>query len=269
MNGRGTPTEERACYVYGIVPTGVDPSGLEGIGDPPARVGLVPHRGLAALVSAVVVNGPLGTAADLRAHARVLDTLVAHGPVLPMRFGGVVRDLGAVVDELLAPHEDAFLRALEDLRGTAQFTLRGAYEEEHVLRQVLADREDIARLHTDVAALPQEATYYERVRLGEMIALEIAARREADTLEALERLAPLAVAVKASPSADAPADRAVSASFLVGKGDWDAFGTAAEGLARRWAGRVGLRLLGPLAPYDFAGDAVEARRTEGAGRPWG
>lgn len=258
-----TPTEP-ACYVYGIVPTGVDPSGLEGIGDPPAPVGLVPHQGIAALVSGVMVNGPLGTAADLKGHARVLDTLAAHDPVLPMRFGAVVRDLGAVVDELLAPHEEEFLSALEELRGTAQFTLRATYRQERILRDVLADREDIARLREDVAALPEEATYYERVRLGEMIAKEITTRREADTALALERLEPLAVAVRAAPATDTVGDQAVNASFLVAKAGWETFEATAEDLAREWAQRATVRLLGPLAPYDFAGDIVaDTRPPEG------
>ncbi|MFH9354096.1 GvpL/GvpF family gas vesicle protein [Kitasatospora sp. NPDC017646] len=257
-----TPTNP-ACYVYGIVTADADPSTLEGIGEPPARVTLVRHRGIAALVSDLVVNGPLGTAADLRGHARVLDTLAARGAVLPLRFGAVVRDVEAVADELLASHEEEFLNALEELRDTAQFTLRAAYRQERILRDVLADREDIARLREDVAALPEEAAYYERVRLGEMIAREIATRREADTALALERLEPLAVTVSAAPASEAVGDQAVSASFLVAKADWEAFEAAAEDLARDLAHRATVRLLGPLAPYDFAGDVVaEARPAE-------
>ncbi|MFH8386713.1 GvpL/GvpF family gas vesicle protein [Kitasatospora sp. NPDC018058] len=252
MNSR-TPTDEQACYVYGIVTSDADPSGLEGIGDPPAPVTLVRHRGIAALVSDVATDGPLGTAADLQGHARVLDTLATRGAVLPLRFGAVVRDLEAVADELLAPHEEAFLSALEDLRETAQFTLRATYRQERVLRDVLANR-DIARLREDVAALPEEATYYERVRLGEMIANEIAAHRESDTAIALERLEPLAVAVSAAT--DAVGDQAVSASFLVAKTNWNGFEAAAEDLARDWAQRTTVRLLGPLAPYDFVTEAV-------------
>ncbi|MEU9044308.1 MULTISPECIES: GvpL/GvpF family gas vesicle protein [unclassified Kitasatospora] len=255
MNGRA-PADERACYVYGIVPAGADPSGLEGIGDPPVPVTLVRHRGIAALVSDVVTDRPLGTAADLRGHARVLDTVAAHAAVLPLRFGAVVRDVSAVADDLLAPHEEEFLRALEGLRDTAQFTLRAIYQQDRILRTVLTDREDIARLREEVTALPEEAAYYDRVRLGEMIANEIAAHREADTAIALERLAPLAAAVNASPAADGSGDQAVSASFLVAKTDWDAFEAAAEDLARDWAGYITTRLLGPLAPYDFATDAV-------------
>ncbi|MFJ8622261.1 GvpL/GvpF family gas vesicle protein [Kitasatospora sp. NPDC093550] len=268
MNGR-TPTDGRACYVYGIVPADADTSGLEGIGDPPAPVRPLRHRGLAALVSEVVVDGPLGTAADLRGHARVLDTLAARGAVLPLRFGAVVRDAEAVTDELLAPNEEAFLDALQELRDTAQFTLRATYRQERVLREVLADREDIAGLREEVAALPEEATYYQRVRLGELIAGEIAARRESDTADALERLSPLAVAVRAASAADAAGDQAVSASFLVAKTSWTAFEAAAEELARDWAERTTMRLLGPLAPYDFASDAVDAVDAVADSRPSG
>ncbi|MFI8455388.1 GvpL/GvpF family gas vesicle protein [Kitasatospora sp. NPDC085464] len=264
MNAR-TPTDEQACYVYGIVAAGADPSGLEGIGDPPAPVTLVRHRSIAALVSDLAVDRPLGTAADLRGHARVLDALATRDAVLPLRFGAVVRDVTAVADELLAPHEEAFLSALEDLRDTAQFTLRATYRQERVLRDVIADREDIARLRETIAGLPEEASYYERVRLGEMIAGAISAHREADTAVALERLEPLAVAVSATPASDAVGDQAVSASFLVARTRWKEFEAAAEDLARDWAQRTAVRLLGPLAPYDFVTEAVaDARPAEQA-----
>ncbi len=263
------PADERARYIYGIVPAGADATGLEGIGDPPEPVSLVRHGELAALVSTVPTDRPLGTPADLRGHARVLDTAAARGAVLPLRFGAVVRDTGAVADHLLAPHQEAFRGALADLHDTAQVTLRGTYRQERVLREVLADREDIARLRARVAAVPEAAAHYERLRLGELIAQEIAARRGEDTALALERLAPLAVSVHTQDAGTAVGDQAVGMSFLVDKNGWDAFEAEAESLARDWAGRIDMRLLGPLAPYDFATAAVaDARPAEEAAGSW-
>src|SRR6185437_13123227 len=93
------------CYIYGITASAADVSpGLRGVGDPPGRVCLVPHRGIAAITSHVPAERPLGTAADLRAHARVLDDVARSAAVLPMRFGGVMTDDAAVVTELLTPH---------------------------------------------------------------------------------------------------------------------------------------------------------------------
>ena len=58
------------------------------------------------------------------------------------------------------------------------------------------------------------------------------------------------------------AEQAVDASFLVHRSERDVFEAAAMNVARDWADRIDLRLLGPLAPYDFAAAVVE--QVEGA-----
>jgi hypothetical protein len=210
---------------------------------------------VAALVSEIGTDRPLGTPNDLRAHARVLDTVTAgRTAVLPFRFGGVVRDEDAIADELLGPFEQQFAAALEDLGDLAQFTLRGVYQEDRILREIIADREDIARLREEIAGLSEDAGYYQRIRLGELISQEITARCAADADVLVDRLAPLAVAV--STATDGSAGQTVDASFLVHQSKWADFEAAAEDLAVAWNGRVELRLLGPLAPYDFVSDAL-------------
>ncbi|GAA1126980.1 GvpL/GvpF family gas vesicle protein [Kitasatospora arboriphila] len=261
-NGRGG-VPARACYVYGIVPAGTrTPDDLRGVTDPPARIGVVGRGRVAAVVSEVPVDRPLGTAADLRAHAGVLDTLAArHTAVLPIRFGAVVRDSHAVEEDLLAPYEEEFHAALEELAGHAQFTVHCDYREEELLRDIVADRADIARLREDVATQGEAAGHYLRVRLGELIADEIAARRDEDATVLADSLARHATAV--APARSGPAEQRFSAAFLVRETERAAFEQAAEGLARRWAGRLRVRLLGPLAPYDFAAAFTEA--AEGIG----
>ncbi|MGW4698040.1 GvpL/GvpF family gas vesicle protein [Kitasatospora cineracea] len=264
----GTPSD-RACYVYGIVPAdapGPDEAagadGFVGVGDPPEPVRRVRHGDVAALVSEIDPRRPLGTPQDLIGHARVLDAVAAgRTAVLPFRFGAVVRDPAAVTDELLAPQGERFRSALEELAGLAQFTVRGTYREEAVLREIVEQRPDIARLRAETAALPEDASRPQRIRLGELVSAELADRARAGADELLARLGPLAVAtVRADPSADQP----VGASFLVADDRWPEFTRATDELGADWAGRIDLRLLGPLAPYDFAARLVDAPGP----RPW-
>ena len=249
-------TAHRACYVYGVVPASTSaPADVPGVGTPPAPVRLVRHGQVAALVSEVDTGTALGAPEDLRAHARLLDAVAGEEtPVLPFRFGGVVRDPQAVIDELLGPSEETFSAALRSLEGLVQFTVRGDYRQDRVLKEILQERPDIARLSEQTRGLPADAGDPRQVQLGEMVAQEIAARREADGRALWDRLAPLATAASSgSPSGE----QAVDASFLVHHSGRPAFETAAEDLARGWAGRIDLRLLGPLAPYDFAAAVVE------------
>ena len=130
---------EKPTYVYGLVKADtVLPDGLTGLG-PSGRVSTIAHGRVAAVVSDVPLDRPLGVRGDLVAHETVLDTVAAQMAVVPMRFPAVVEE-HAVVDELLAPNEDHFVALLDDLEGRAQFTLTGRYEQDAVLREVAPGR---------------------------------------------------------------------------------------------------------------------------------
>jgi hypothetical protein len=242
-----------ACYVYGIVPSRTElPAGARGVGDPGGEVLLVRHGQIAAVVSGVPVDSALGTRRDLLRHSGLLDAIVRSTPVLPMRFGAVLADAEAVIEELLARHHRHFARALYALDGLAQFTVKARYVEEAVLREVIAQEPQIARLRDWLRDQPVDAGYYHRIHLGELVAGAVARRREADTVALLEELAPYARSMTWRPG---PAgDSIVDAALLVDRAVWPALERGMEDIAERRAERVRLRLLGPLAPYDFSLD---------------
>ncbi|TLP57755.1 GvpL/GvpF family gas vesicle protein [Microbispora triticiradicis] len=239
-----------ACYVYGILPEDVEISeDAIGIGDPPAKVGIIRHGEIAALVSDVAVDRPLGRAHDLVAHEQLLDAAAAEVPVLPLRFGAVMTTPEAVVEELLGPHHDSFAAALKQIEGRAQFVLKARYAEQPVLIEVLSENAEARQLRDRIRQLPEEVTRSERMRLGELITHIIAAKREADTQAVVERFEPVtAAAVVREPSHERDA---AHVAFLVENDRWNDFERAVEELRADWGARVEVRLLGPMAPYDF------------------
>jgi hypothetical protein len=237
-----------ATYVYGLVGADTDlPDGLAGLG-PSGRVSTIAHGRVAAIVSDVPTDRPLGTRDDLLAHEAVVDTVAAAVAVLPMRFPAVVEEEG-VVKELLAPHHDHFEAVLGELEGRVQFTLKGRYEQDVVLREVLEGHNEIQGLQEKVRELPEEASYYDRVRLGELVVAALEERRDAEAAQMLERLHPFAVSTVANPPGQ-PEDL-INAAFLVERERAREFEDTVEDLGRDLIDRVRLRLLGPLAPYDF------------------
>src|SRR5262245_10769503 len=125
---RGGP--DVGYYVYGVVPADVRLGAEDrGIGDPPAPVELVRHEEIAAVVSPIPLDKPIGEPADLLAHAKLLDRIAADAAVLPVRFGAVIASRAAVVDELLAGDRDDFTAALADLRGRAEYLVRARFVE--------------------------------------------------------------------------------------------------------------------------------------------
>ncbi|MBK1788273.1 GvpL/GvpF family gas vesicle protein [Prauserella cavernicola] len=247
----GEQTEHRtALYVYGIVPSDVesDPE-ARGIGDPPSPITLVKHGDVAALVSEIDAGTPLGKPADLSMHAQVLDATSGVAPVLPLRFGAVVAGEDAVTEELLAEHHDEFRSALEELEGKAQYVVKGRYDEQAILREILSESDEAARLRDSVNSLPEDAARNDRIALGELINNTIAAKREQDTSRTVEVLEGACVALNVR---EATHERdAVYLACLCEVAEQDELERVVGELAQDWEGRVELRLLGPLAPYDF------------------
>lgn len=238
-----------AMYVYGLAPASVElPPDLRGLG-PTGEVTTIQYGQLAALVGDVETDRPLGTRDDLLAHEKVVDTVATETTVLPMRFGAVVASRDAVVEELLAPHHDKFLSILSELEDRVQFTLKGRYELDTVLREVISEDTEVLELREHVQALPEDASYYDRVRLGELVVAALERRREGDAAVIHERLSPLAVATAVHQSAE-PED-VVNTGFLVERKKQQEFEQAVEKLGAELVGRMRFRLLGPLAPYDF------------------
>jgi hypothetical protein len=235
-----------ARYVFAVVPAGtpLPDSDAQGIA---AELARVEAGELGAVVGRVPIDRPLGRAADLRAHDRVVADLVASGvPVLPMRFGAVVTDDDAVVGELLEPNRAEFAEALATLKGRVQYTVRAEYEQDAVLRQLLATRPDIRRLRESGA---QDAAG--QLRLGELVVQALEALRPADASGILAELIGTVDVHVRPPSAP---EEVLNAAFLVDVSHAPAFEQRVEKAAAQRAGRLRFRLVGPSAAYDFVGD---------------
>lgn len=246
------PAPADASYVYGIFTADIKLNAdLAGVGDPPGELRIVRGDSLAALVSTVHLDRPLGTPDDLRAHQQILDACAAEVPVLPIRFGAVLSDDDAVATELLQANHDDFAAALRELEGTVQYAVKGRYDEGTVLGKVLADNRQAAQLREQIRDADPDATRELRIQLGEIVGKCIAAFREADTRVLGKRMEGRCVASAVrEPSHELDA---VNVAFLLESGRDRELRDVIDGLAREWQGRVELRLLGPMAAYDFVG----------------
>jgi hypothetical protein len=246
-------TEQRTgIYVYGIFPDDIELTGEQpGVGSPPGKVKVIRSEGLAALVSEVDLSEPLGTPEDLTTHKNILDASAAEVPVLPMRFGAVLDSEEAVADELLAAHHDDFARALDELDGRTEYVVKGRYLEDAILLEVLEGNPEAEQLREQIRGADPDATRDARIRLGEIISDAIEASREADTRELGERMeGHCAASLVRDPTHERDA---VHVAFLVDEDQVGQLEQVTDELASSWADRMQLRLLGPMAAYDFVG----------------
>ena len=240
-----------SLYVYGIVPSPADVPELAGIHGEPVTV--FASNGHSALVSQLVGPGEIGTPENLMAHSSVLDRIAAKCPVLPMVFGTVVPDQEALVERVLAArhndHEAQFARVGD----AAQFTLHARFVRDQALSELVEEDPEISSLREVISGSSEDETRNERIRLGELVVRGLQRKSEEEAQPIREALAPLALeVVEREPG---QADDVIELAALVERGRQEAFERAAEELARRSAGRMTLRLLGPQAPYDFMGGA--------------
>lgn len=238
-------------YVYGIVPAATElPPGLTGVNNSP--VTKLESGGYAALVTPVDDPDSVGSPDNLLAHSRVLDGLSADGPVLPMTFGTIVPDPETIVNEVLPSMHETYEEGLNRVEGAAQFTVRARYDRETVIAEMVAGNREIAALRESTASQSEEASHYDRIRLGELVVEGFGAKAATDSAAILDVLAPLSRETASRESSQA--DDVVEFAALVDRDAIPQFEQAVERVAKENTGRIEFRLLGPQAPYDFVGE---------------
>ncbi|QLY33920.1 GvpL/GvpF family gas vesicle protein [Nocardia huaxiensis] len=242
-----------ALLIYGIVRADAEPK-AEGIGKNPAPVQTIKHGKIAALVSEVPVDQPLERAEDLQAFSRVVDGLVADMPVIPIRFGAALADPAAVEEGLLEPNADRFEAALDELAGHAEYLVKGQYVEQTVLREILQENEHAAALRETLRDAPLDVGRDERIALGEMINSALEYKRQVDGSTIVEALRQLTehLALRPPTHEEEVADIAV----LLPLDKEEELVRVVNDIGAQWTNRVDMRVVGPLAAWDFV--AAEA-----------
>jgi hypothetical protein len=219
------------------------------VGDGP--LSSVGHGGVAAVVGPAPAEGSIGPA-DLRAYHEVVDALAASGPVAPVRFGYVLPDERQVVTDVLAPRAEELADLLVALAGRSELKVRARYVEEAVLAEVVAADPEIRSLRESTRDVPEDVSWSDRVRLGELVAHAVEAKRQGEAAELWELLAPHAVEMRETPGSGL--DHLLEVAVLVDDAHRASFEDALETYAEAAHERVRVRLTGPLPPYDFVGE---------------
>ena len=240
---------EVGCYVYGVVPAQGERPSLTGLDE--HEVEYVEHEEIAAAVGRIVLDRPPGRRADLLAHSHVVDCLAEAGPVIPVQFGSVLADEESVVADVLAADHDHFVALLEEVRGKVQLNLRATYQRDQVLSEVVQSHPEIAELRRRTKDLPEGTMHPDLVRLGELVARVMEARRVEDAQDVLEVVRPLVVGE--APRTGGGLDHVVSIALLVESEGVAELEERLEELAEAVHERIRLQLSGPVAPYDFVG----------------
>lgn len=237
-------------YVYGVVAADSEPPPTPGLGDQPVRVLKADDGGVAALVSQVESGDELRLGREeVLTHSRVLSEALERGPVLPMRLGIAMESEDDVRERLLEPSAPELGEQLEHFRGKFEAGVRVVYEEAALMQEVVAGNPEVARLRTVIQGRDPDATYYERIQLGQLVAEAVERIREADAENLLSALRQVSLDQSVSPPAHER--MALNAAFLLDEKRSREFDEVLEAIAQGQSGRLRFRYTGPLPPHSF------------------
>ena len=235
-------------YVYGVVRKGAatesPPPGIDGKG-----VRTVASGNLAALASDAESVPVKGNRRNLLAHADVLQRTIESVCVLPMQFGVVLPSDDAVKHELLDAYADGLMSQLEAFDPYVELDVRALCPEDGMLRAVVAERSDIRQLRDSLEGQPPEATYAERIRLGELVSQAVSLKGEQVAARVETTLAPLAASTAVGETLHE--QMLANVAFLVERARIGEFDAAVSRLGDELGEPIRLRYMGPLPAFNF------------------
>ncbi|MCZ7596146.1 MAG: GvpL/GvpF family gas vesicle protein [Hyphomicrobium sp.] len=198
-------------------------------------------------------NSPLprydNTRRNMMAHMRVLDEVMTEYTVLPIRFDCVAPSPKTVREQLLKARHKELSALLDQMEGRIEMGLKAFWYEDIVFQEIVQKNPTIRRMRDGLAGRSVEETYYDRIRLGELVEAELKARRGRDAETILERLRPLAEKTQVNPTI---ADHMVlNAALLIARAREQEFNAAVRSLDSDIGGRLLIKSVGPVAPYNF------------------
>jgi hypothetical protein len=169
-----------------------------------------------------------------------------------VQFGSFLAGDDVVLADLVGPRAQDLAEILTSLEGRRQFNLRATYHEAGVLQEIIAENPDIARLRERTKGQDPVVAQPDLVRMGELVARSVDAKRGTDTKIVLDQVLPLVAADVITPGNDLQS--VFRASFLVDDTRRDEFEDVLEAVAEAVHERIELALTGPLPAYDFVGE---------------
>ena len=241
-------------YIYAIVPAEAFQGGdqqltAKGLGESDGRVRILQQGDLAAIVSDVPLMQYDVTEENLTAHQRVLDEVMERSDVLPVSFGIVATNDEEIKQVLLEAQSEALHQSLDYVKGRVELTLQVLWNQDQLFREIAEENQEIQQLRDAIAGQPVEATYNERVRLGELVAASVQQKTEQEANSILQALQPLAVETKLNENMTDT--MLLNAAFLVDKDKIAEMDDKVGQVSQSQSDRMIFRYVGPLPAYDF------------------
>lgn len=235
-------------YIYGIVE---EPHlrrfSFPGIGN--ADVYTINYERTAAIVSDTEFSEIDPTRKNVQAHTVTQEELMKEYNLLPMGFGMVATG-ESEVRRLLENNYDGLLGELHRLAGRIEVELKVFWEQEAVMKEIQGESQELSRLKAklNVASSPVEVRnlLIEVGKLVENIVCDWKTRYAEMIYSILQELS-----YEAKMNNPMGIKNLLNASFLIEKSRESEFKRQVYELDARFQGKMNIKYVGPLPPYNF------------------
>ncbi|MBU0703245.1 MAG: GvpL/GvpF family gas vesicle protein [Chloroflexi bacterium] len=219
-----------------------------GIGERGDIVHTVHFVSLAAVVSDSPVVEYEGSRRNMMAHTRILEEVMQEFTILPVRFSTVAPS-AETVQKVLQQRSIELHGLLVEMEGRVELGLKTFWYENAIFEEIVEENPPIRQLRDGLMGHSPEETYYERIRLGEIIENAMWKKRDEDAERILVQLRPLVYKTRANKVIT---DRMVlNAAFLVDQARQAEFDAVVERLDAEMGTRLIFKYVGPVPPYNF------------------
>jgi hypothetical protein len=251
---------ENAVYLLGIIGNGAGKDFSCEVSD--LEVYTIYHRDITALVH----HGPiLGfdrltkdvVAGELFKYQSVLEEVMKHFSVLPVKFGTWVSD-DLEAEKVLNKGYWDIRRMYIEINHCVEFEVVATWVKEKILKEVFISTPEIQELQKRLAGVPDARAYENKVRLGQLVQAELLHRREIFGQRIKDALSIVSTGTATNELLDD--FMVLNSAFLIQEGKEEAFDRILQELDREYQGFVNFRCIGPLPAYSFA--TIEIKKGE-------
>ncbi len=238
-------------YIYGIIRNSSDVEfGPIGIGKRADIVYGIVYKD----ISAVVSNSPIiqyeARRANMTTHEKVLEAVMEHYTVLPVRFSTISEhDDDSAIKRLLVKDYGKFDEMLRKMDGRKELGLKVLAHENPMYESIIEKYNEIRNLRGKLINLPVDKTHYQRMKIGEMVAEALKKETQNYKKIILDSLTPVADDVKINDNYGEM--MILNAAFLIKSSSEPTFDNLVNELDEKYGQLMTFKYVGTLPPYNF------------------
>lgn len=246
-------------YIYGIIRhKGPLSFGPIGIGKRADEVYGINYNDICAVVS----NSPIiiyeARRVNMIAHQMVLEEVMKRFTVLPVRFSTISEhndDTGVL--KILEKDYTKFSDLLNKMEGKKELGLKILAHEAEIYASIVEKYDEIRSLKEKLINLPVDKTYYQRMKIGEMVAEAL--KKETGNYKniILDVLKPLTDDFKLNDNYGEM--MILNAAFLIKNTSEPTFDDAVNDLDEKYGRFMTFKYVGTLPPYNFVNLTINTK----------